>query len=266
MLSFLADQDIAVVFDLTLSDLTATALEYRVVDHDGEELVARASTAYTPGDQTKTITVPAALNALPVGVVAAARTVYLYITGTGGAAGEVRLSQSYRIVAEDDLPVPSASFQSLASADMIAADLLDVTAYTGASDSDRAAALRQARDNLCQLHFRFEVDKQRASYGIGGGVFERDGFDLGEVTLSELNALPAEFRSALKRAQVLDAAWILGRLGDDVAAQRDQGLVSITIGESSRTYTRQKPPRSAASPRAVRVLSAWLAPLRVVRA
>jgi hypothetical protein len=263
--SYLPDQNVAVVFDLSEFQGTITALSYRVLDQDDVELVPETALTYVANQQTATVTVNAANNALPSGVTAAARVVYLFAVVTGQAVAKTWITQTYKLAKLSRLEVPSGSFLTLAGADVVATDLLGVEAFTSAPEASRVSALMEAHERLCRVSYRFEPDKDRATYGIGGDIFS-DAFDLGDVTLSEFNALPQEFLFALKRAQVIEASNVLTKSSDPLAIDRESGLTNITIGESSRSWSPHRNAKSPVCPRAARMLARWIAGLKIGRA
>lgn len=263
MQSFLADQDIVVSFDLTEVDLTITGLEYRVEDQDGVALVPRTTLSYTPGAQEASVTVTAVNNTVPASATAGARTVYLYVTGTGSAAGETMLRASYRVVAEDRLPVPEASFQTLAGAEMVALDMINVDAFINASDSHKIAALMSAHERLAALPLSLGSDNYR--YRAGWGLVD-DKFNLSDITASEWETLDPTFKAVIKRAQVIEASELLSAAADQFTELRAQGVTSVTIGESSRTWTNARVANLGVSHRAMRTLSKYLSGRRIARA
>jgi hypothetical protein len=263
MQSFLSDQDITVNFDLSTVEMTVTGVEYRVEDQDGIELVPRGPlTSYVAPATEAAVTIDALMNSLG-DETALARTVQLFVSGTGAAAGETMLRASYRIVAAERLPVPEASFQTLAGAEMVALDLINVSAFVNASDSDKTAALMSAHNSLSRLPFHNTDDTTRSRAGTG---LVDSRINLNDITASEWAAIDPDFKSALKRAQVIEASELLSAADDQFASLREQGVTSITIGESSRTYTHQRIANIGVSHRALRLLSRYLAGRRIARA
>jgi hypothetical protein len=264
MQTFLAGQALSFEFDLSSTGLTPTGVEFAVLDHEGVVLAARAPLpGYVAPATDIVVTIAQGLNALDAAMNAAARTINIYVIGTGGAAGTALLSSSYRLVHEDRLPVPTASFQTLAGAEMEAADMLNVDAWNTATDQQKVSALIDARNRISLLRFSYipEDWQSRVSRTI-------DIVDLDELTLSEFTALDAAFKQALRRAQVIQAAESIAQSSSQDQSYRDAGVTSITIGESSRTYS---PNRSMEHSRTVcgrarGVLSKYLAPARIARA
>lgn len=259
MLSFLAGQDITITLDPSLTGLEATALQYRVVDHEGIELVPKTAVpGWTPGTEAS-IVVPALLNAVPTGKTQVARTLTLYVTGTGGASAVSTLDSSYRVVVEDRLPIPEASFLTLVGAEMIAEDMASLVGWKAADDKSKTAALMESREDINRLSFRYEPGDWQSRISRDFAVDT-----MSEMTASEWAALEPAFRNALQRAQVLQADAILARTSDDLA--QEKGVTQIVIGESSRTFKNTRVGRPVVADRALRVLGPYLAPRRIARA
>lgn len=258
MQSFLAGHDVTLTFNASTLGLTLTSASYRVVDEDGIELIS-ATGVSTSTPAAVGITVPAVKNSIVAGKGAAARTVELTLVGTGLASGCALMTSSYAITLANRLIVPSVSFQNLTSAELLAMDLASLDGWNGASDTQKVAALIEARERLCKLHFRFDpLDWQNRVTG-----WFPDYKDFALITLDEFNALDERFRLALKRAQVVEASELIGRSED--LMNRDAGVVSVTIGDSSRTYLQQKAARYPVSGRAMSILSRYLAAKRLTR-
>jgi hypothetical protein len=263
MQSFLAAQNVSLSFDLTLTGMTVTGVEVTVLDHEGVTVVARAPLAgYTPGAESAEVTILAVNNALAADLNAAARTVNVYVTGTGAAAAIALLSASYRLVREDRLPVPDASFQTLAGADMEAEDMVNLAGWAAATESNKVSALMEARHRIAGMKFHYIPENWQSRV-----TREIDLPNLEDLSAAEFAVLDVPFRTALRRAQVVEANYILERASSQDAAYRDAGVVSIVIGESSRTYARNRSVESSRPlhTRTLAILSRYLAPARIAR-
>jgi hypothetical protein len=266
---FLADQDIRVTFDLTELELEPTSVEYRVVDGDDVELIAQTIAGdFVVGSGEYVLTVPAANNQVaPVAPydgrtfvpATAARTVYLWVTGTGAASGTVLLQQHYLLTLEDRLLVPQSSFQTLAGAEQVALDLVQIDAWEAASERDKIGALMQARDHIASMSFRFKPEDWQSRVMPVTSLH-----DFAFMTADEWATMDANFKRDLKRAQVIEAAHILE--ADEHENAREQGIVSKTVGESSTTYRQTRRAQMPLCDRAMRVLAKYISAPRIGRA
>lgn len=263
MLTFLAGQDTIATLSLEDTGLELTALSYKVVDQDDIEIVPLTIlTGWAVDDAEVAITVPAVSNALTAGKTISARSVILYLVGTGAAAGRMSKRVTYALVAEDRLPTPTASFQSLLSADMVASDMVNVDAWDTATDTQKVVVLMEARNRLVQLRYRWCPDDFQRRMNP---TIELDEYEFNQMSESSWAAMDPQFKQAMKRAQVMEAVGLLG--SDQDATFRAAGVTSITIGESSRTYlrTRDAASKMPLSLRAMQILEQFLAPHRLVR-
>ncbi len=267
MQSFLAGQEVKLSFELAALG-PVTSVEYRIVDHKDVVLVPRAAlSGFTPGSESAVVTIPASLNTLHGDETSAALVVYLFAAVTGAATAWTPLRASYRVVGDQELPIPALSFQSLASADLLAMDTFGAGAYIAASDEERRAALIEARNRISQLRFHYMPDdwQSRVSRYV-------DVADMELITASEFASFEAVFRAALCRAQILQANDLIqqgeaGGIGGH-QSNRDQGIHSITIGESSTTYNTGSTGASTMSTisvRAVSLLARYIARPRIGR-
>lgn len=258
MQGFLPDQNITLTFDVSSSGMEIVSVDYAVFDNADVQVVSRRAIAGVTSATTEVaVTILAVNNALPVGQTIASRVVTLWITGTGLSAGTVTQRASYVLLALDRLPVPSLSFQSLAAADMIAYDLAKVPSWGSATDSQKINAMLEARNRLVRLRYSWTPgDWQNRVSPYAELVDERLFNEMTELDWADLDA---QFKVALQRAQVLEAESLL--TVDSDAEYRAAGVVSVTIGESSRTFLRSMS-GSAKLPvcaRAMKVLSRYLA-------
>lgn len=166
------------------------------------------------------------------------RVVEIEITNVDGVKS-VR-SFEYLIESADVLAEGENSFQTYPSAILASLSISSLSAWNESSKDDRITALIDAR--LCFGPLRFR-------YAFG---------DITTITPSQWHALPADFKAAVCRAQVMQADYLLSR--DTRTDARAAGLLSQTIGESSETYAKGKPiaASSVLCQRAMRELSRFL--------
>lgn len=228
------------------NDLTVNEVEYRVMDQDGDEIVARdALVDFIAGDTTATVLVEAAQNIITNDRTREIRTVELYcVTDTG----TILLTKSYAIEVADPLVVGINSFQSFPQAQLTSLDIPNVAAWHAASDQQKIQALMDAREHIVQLNFNllnsnvnFGQDQLayvpegqfQSSYVARNSLFIFNG-NLAILNTVQFNALPEKFKAQLRKAQIAEANYILGGSPEDEL--RQSGVVEEKIGESARKY------------------------------
>jgi hypothetical protein len=255
MQSFLTGSDVTLTFDLSITGLEPTGAYYRVLDEDDAVLVDSTELALSGTEVS--VTVPQELNELGPQRWTAARLIEVTVISV---AGNSLLTDSYRLFRPQRLVTPFNSFQSLLGANLRAHDLLDMLPWHDASAEQQLSALQEAHARIERLRFYYvpEAWQSKLAHTV-------DVRDLSLLTVSEWNALDGDFREALQRAQVLEAAELLRKAADPLAALERDGVRSITVGESSRVFNTSRA-KSPLSPRAMRALGKYLAPAQVGRA
>ena len=254
---FLAGTSVALTVplqDASGNPLEVASVEYRIVKHDGSEILARTGLMGFAGGAEVVVEIPASLNEVapidPTTITAdqiealfvrESRTVELFLTDP---VGNVRLfSASYALEPVSTLIPGLNSFQSFSQASLVALDIPALAGWRGAADKDKIAALIEARIRICQL--RFTNISEGAD--VGG---------LATVTPLQFGSLSARFRLALCRAQVVEADAILG--GDPVDVRRKEGLILESIGEVKQMFRGGKPLELPVSKRALKYLSPFV--------
>ena len=250
MRAFLSGQDVTLTF--SLQDDAGNPIEgiselsYRVVDQDENELVAKTVVPdYVPPDPEASITIAGSFNTVVPGDPAPSpgfspspsyrqvRVVELYVVNFEGTT---KLTREYMIEAEEVLVEGINSFQSYAKALTVSFDLPNLPGWSGASKTERVTALIRARQNIGQLRFRYVFDAYQNIVDNTLGVA-----DLTLATPSQYKAFPVPFKEALRRAQILEADFLLG--GDDVGDIRRNGLMSMTVVKQSSSSVPGSPSR-----------------------
>jgi len=233
--------------------VTPTAVSYRVLDGQGQEVIASTlHSGFTPGDTEITIEVDASNNLLDVGELRDLRVVEVIMTT---ANGEVINSGSYLIEATDTLEVMTNTFQSFGSAVLVAMEIAGIDAWSVAAERSQKTALINAFHAISNLSFY--VTSGDAQDRLSSSVEIRD---IKSLTAEELAALPEDFLVALKRAQIIEANAQLG--GDPIGDKRRDGLMSETVGESSNMYRPGKPLLLPVSDDTMRALSRYVSNAR----
>lgn len=211
-----------ITLDIELTDdngksFVADAVEYTMLDGDGNVISTPAAVADFLSGTSVTITLPANLNALAEGVIREARELRLRCTTE---VGQIIVSHAYVVEREAGRLVRgSNTMVTLATASMLAAEMSDALAWSEATRHDRTNALIEAYRRLCKLRF-------------------------GEINLADLSVdnvlnLDSKFAAALALAQVTEAISILA--GDPVNASRHSGIVVDQVGDVRREYRGNKP-------------------------
>src|ERR1035437_6090294 len=154
MQAFLAGTDVQLEIPLQENDgnlLSVDSIEYRVIDQDSVEIVARgALSGFVAGDPAATIAVSALLNTLATGQAREMRSVELYCVIAGNT---VVMGGAYVIELADPLQVGVSSFQTYVQAQFAALSIPNTPGWDGASEDQRIAALIDARSHIVQLNF-----------------------------------------------------------------------------------------------------------------
>lgn len=228
----------------------ATDYSYRVIDQNEAVLVPDTALASLGGLSEVVITVPDTINALAAGTIRALRSVVVHFTTPGGL---VKTTSEYIVEEEQTLVVNVNTFQTYGESVLNAYELFNLAGWSAASQQDRASALIAARRNISQLRFRYVFDAYQNIVENTVGVS-----DLSLITPSNWATLPADFKAALKRAQILEADFLLTGGENLVDVKRRMGIVSETIGESSMFMRSVKPLDLAICRRALKELSKYV--------
>lgn len=216
----------------------ASALSYRIVDQAGVELVAMTpDPTFVPSSSEITLTVLAAQNTLGASEIYAVRSVELYMTTASGMVFGV-----FDYFIESSVPLVDGvnSFQSYAQSLMTAEAIAKIPGWTQAQRDARVSALRQAAANILRLTFKGMWDDYVGQDRLRVITPFSTGPNLKVIMESaQYASLPPHFIDALRRAQVLEANFILG--GDEVEEIRRSGVMSTTVGESSQFFRTVKP-------------------------
>lgn len=257
MLSFVPDSDVTLSFDLINPDtseaIVPSAATYSVYDDGGNILVANQVIAIAGGETELSVTILAADNDIGVETVGA-RTVVLNVTTDSGV---IQMSESYVLERFGFLAVPVESGLTMPQAAItrrgMAQAVLEVWDY--AEESERKGALREAWSRIANFPFipwlPHETPPDTVSSEMLAGSFRVNQLDADEWAL-----LPDHFKSALKRAQLIEACVILE--GDPTWDRRQDGLISKTVGESSEMFTSKKAAMTAISPKAHREIRQYI--------
>lgn len=268
---FLTNTDVTLVVDLVDSSgnpLSVNAVDYRVINQDGVELVARTPVpGFVAGDSQATVSIPAIKNQLTGSNLREVRSVELICTTDNST---IAFSRNYGIEAIDPLRTPDTSFQSYAMAQLTALDIPNIPAWNSATELQRVSALMDAREHIVQLNFNllnsnvnFGQDQLayvpegqfQSSYVARNSLFIFNG-NLAILNATQFNTLPDRFKRALRQAQIVEADFILSGVSDE--HRRSAGIIEDEIGESRQKYRDSVPLRLPVCRRALGYLSYYV--------
>ena len=255
MQAYLGGHDVALtvpLIDAVGGELAASAVSYRVIDQEETELVAKTTLqGFTEGDTEVVVSIPASLNQLGT-LLRGLRTVELYVTTESGTS---LITTEYVIEAFATLVSGVNSFQSYSTAALIGCELPNLPGWNQAGKSERTNALTAAYRNFGKLHLRYIHDDADALTRVITPA-EWGSSDITNLNADQLATLPTEYLACLRRAQILEADFLLG--GDEVGEIRRSGIMSATIGESSQFFRTSKPYEGAVCKRALKEVSRYL--------
>lgn len=251
MKTYLAGQSVTATIPLLDEDglpVLASAVTYNVLNHVGVSIASGTLSPWTGTETEAQVMIAAEDNALSGDNVREIRIVELTLTT---ADGTKVIAHDYMVEKIDPLVVPSTSFQTYNEALALAYSVPSIDAWNSATKQARIAALIQARHNIAR--FRYEYDFfDEMSYSEPAFYID----SINDMTYGDFMILPEAFLAALRRAQLIEANWLL--TNDSVARMREEGLMSKTVGESSIMLRPGKPIRRFACEDAYREISKYI--------
>ncbi|TDW20409.1 hypothetical protein EV128_12539 [Rhizobium azibense] len=219
--------------------LVVTAVTAALFNGDDVEIANYGQIAFDLADGKVTVTVPAEDNVLGEGELSEARILRVDLATD---IVPVRQTISFIIEAESRLEILNNTFLTLEAAEVLARDNPQLKAWSAADDDKKRAALINAYSRLSRVQLRYCKPKEEDEattihpYLAHGqlspwDVVIKPGDWDNRFTKQDFLAMPADFRKALRTAQLLEANQVLT---DDPIAQRHRaGIISETVGESS---------------------------------
>ncbi len=235
------DVSIDVLFtDLNGVPIAVSGVTAALYDGDDQLIFDFGAIVFDPADTKVTITVPASDNVLRAGELSAARILRVALQAD---AGIYRQSVGYIIEAESRLEILNNTFITFEAAEVLARDMPGLKAWNSATDDAKRAALINAYARLSRIQFRYRKPRRESEiatlvrpyawqrrYHEDLDVVIRPG-DWAKHTPAEFLAMPADFRKALRVAQLTEANEIL--TDSPYEARHRAGVISETVGESS---------------------------------
>lgn len=254
--TFTPGTDVLLTFDMS-DEETAEIIEpvsatYDLFDDEGVQLVNAIAVPVSGGEDMLEATISAADNVITG--TEGARTAVLNVTT---AAGVKTLSKTYLLARFGFLSVPAESGMTLPQSEMLVMNMAQAVLENWPHESDKrkSGALREAWNRLSRIPFAPWREFQQVPSTTQPYLRSGD-FAVNELTADDWTALPDNFKRALKRAQLIEAAVILD--GDPTWDRRQDGLISKTVGESSEMFTSKKAAFTTISPKAMREVSAFI--------
>ncbi|SER26029.1 hypothetical protein SAMN05216548_11410 [Faunimonas pinastri] len=259
------------LIDLNGDPVTPTGLRARVLDQNGEEVVAFSDISFETGATDIDIMVKAATNTLAPfpdqkqdgtfdeeGILQAttgARTVELEITTEGGV---FTTGQTYLLQARNRFVLLRNTFQTYEQALIHVSTMPRLAGWNAATDMERQNALVEAFRRLTRLGYRVQrPEDQDIMYRAAVADDTVIPATLWRYMDAELwQRYPSRFRLALCKAQVAEADEVLQ--GGTANAKRRSGLLSESIGESSMMFRSGKPLDLGMSSAALEYLAGYL--------
>lgn len=251
MQAYLAGQDVTLSIQLVSDDgtpIVASAVEYRLLNQDDVELIVKTPLAtFNPSDPEAVVTISAAQNSL-VSAVRELRVVELFLTTDSGV---IALSSEYIVESTTILVSGVNSFQSYNAALMVGFETPNIEAWNEATKGARINALIAARRNIGKLYLRYVGDSEMTRI-----ISPFDDGSITSLTALQFDELPDEMKDAVRRAQVIEADYLLG--GDPNGDIRRAGVMSSTVGESSQFFRTAKPYEGPVCKRVYQELSKYI--------
>lgn len=197
--------------------------ERNIVLDLGETVVDKTMTAAKQG----TVVIPATANALHGDDLQEVRVLEVVLK-TGDT--EVEFSSVYVIEAEQSLQVMRNSFMTYETALMMSRQLVTTTDFKSATKDNQRLALAEAYSRITGLSMIYPVYSET---GYIQGYRSMNAWSWLSLQASDFNSFPANFKKALRSAQLFEANYLLQ--DNTVAQKAAQGIQSETIGESSVT-------------------------------
>lgn len=247
---FIQDSVVKGTLELPVSGAEIASAAYRVFNESHVDVVASTPVVIGGTDTQTIITVPALVNGLS-GAARGFRTIELALVLTSGERKFV--TYSYILKGTESWEVPSQTFQTYEQAVLTALDLTNIPGWNMADEQLRKAALKEAHSRIDSLSFdMLEATEFPDFPALEPGFQGR----VSNLELADFDDLPDSFLGALKIAQVLEADQIL--VTTDPTERRNQGLLSMTVGESSAMFRSGKPVRTPVCKRAFDYLSRFV--------
>jgi hypothetical protein len=215
--------------DLNDSPITPTALRAKLFDGEDTLLEDFGTIDISGVSGQKTITIASIYNELTDDEIRQARVVKIELDTPSGT---IFKRHSYVVEAEQTLEIMTNTFQTFETAQITAANYVNLSAWTSSDETRQRAALSEAYGRICSIPMKYcpRDDLGQNTLSSEQHITRAGWLD---VSKDAFSALPTHFRKALRAAQLLEANELLA--GDSAGRRHRAGIVTETIGESSVT-------------------------------
>lgn len=220
---------------------TAATITYSVADGSGAILVPSQAASYNAGDPSVQVIVPPEANTLASTVLRDSREIALICTLADGSIKKARLAYIVESLS-GVLSVGTNTLITLSTADMLAMDIPNATAWFKANVQDRTSALLESYRRLSYLRLVLVNSTE-----VWRPHVWTDFFILAKMKPDQIAMLPSKQVSALSYGQVSEADAILKAASDEAlglepsdAQKRDDGLVLETVGAVKKMWRSTK--------------------------
>lgn len=259
MLNFKPGTDVPLTFSLvdeSGATLTPTALRWRVLDEAEVVLQDWTVISAMPVVSTQAVVVLAVNTALVSPALRGIRTVEMEVTS---AAGVLTLTESIMLQGSTALAFGINTFQTFGQAMLLAENFTpdQTSAWVAADRETKEKALIQAYERILQLPIRTGgTEGWNQSMLTQDTVISNIGARLPYMTPAQMANLYPPLMVALRSAQIAEANSVLNF--DPIAAARDDGMISMTVGESSQFFRAAKPLDLPVCKAAMAYLQRWV--------
>lgn len=212
--------------DTNGSALTVDRVTAILYDGEDEEVIDFGEISFDQADGQVTVTIPASYNVLGEGELSAARILRVALET---AAGTHRRTHSYIIESETRLEILNNTFLTVEAAEVLARDNPRLTAWAAADSDRKAAALINAYNRVTRIQLRYKKPAENDVVCAEEVIIRAGGWS--DYTRDDFMAMPADFRKALRLAQLIEANEIL--TDNPYESRHRAGVISETVGESS---------------------------------
>ncbi|ECZ0129657.1 hypothetical protein F7797_18585 [Salmonella enterica subsp. enterica serovar Newport] len=264
----------AVSLSFSFNILDIQSATYTVKDSEGSILISDEPIEITEGQMSIPVVVSADHNQLSEKE-RDLRHVIVKATASGLTHEERKM---YVLLNNFELLIPGQSFATVADAQMQAIDMLNGDTLLADGEGLMRKRLIEATIRVKTLPFsirkilRIDFDRYERPQNMlnvydipwgADGVYRHDLVDWERMTQEKFDELPDYFKEALMLAVVNEACEIAN--GNDVAAAREDGILSESIGETTNMYRTGKAANVRVARSTWRLLTSYINNRMIVR-
>ncbi|HBJ3132746.1 TPA: hypothetical protein LBO30_004136 [Salmonella enterica subsp. enterica serovar Anatum] len=264
----------AVSLSFSFNILDIQSATYTVKDSEGSILISDEPIEITEGQMSIPVVVSADHNQLSEKE-RDLRHVIVKATASGLTHEERKM---YVLLNNFELLIPWQSFATVADAQMQAIDMLNGDTLLADGEGLMRKRLIEATRRVKTLPFsirkilRIDFDRYERPQNMlnvydipwgADGVYRHDLVDWERMTQEKFDELPDYFKEALMLAVVNEACEIAN--GNDVAAAREDGILSESIGETTNMYRTGKAANVRVARSTWRLLTSYINNRMIVR-